>query len=292
MQIGAIFPSLEIGSDPSAIQDYAQAVEALGYQHLLIVEHILGFARGDFIGSFGPMTHETPFHEPLVLLGFMAGCTQRIEFVTGVLVLPMRETILVAKQAAEVDILSRGRLRLGIGVGWIPPEFAALNQEYATRGARSVEQIAIMRALWTEQSVTFHGRWHHLEAAGIAPKPVQQPIPIWLGGGSEQTLRRAARLADGWLPIGAPNEIAQAKIGRLRGYLAEAGRAEAAFGIHALPLVSAAAEPVWLAQVSGWRAIGATHLSVHTMRSGLSSPQSHIERLRHIRDVLSSEGII
>jgi probable F420-dependent oxidoreductase len=286
MHIGVTFPTLEIGTDPTLIRDYAQAVEDLGYHHILLLDHVVGFDRPDFVGSFGPMTHSTLIHEPLTLLSFLAACTQRIELVTGVLVLPQRQTVLVAKQAAEVDVLSGGRLRLGIGVGWIPAEFEALDQEYHNRGLRSEEQIAVLRALWTEPTITFHGRWHHLEAAGINPQPVQRPIPIWIGGYADPALRRVARIGDGWMAGGAPDSQAQATLDRLRGYVAEVGRPPAAVGVHALLVLGQESDMTWEAQVAGWRALGATHLSLDTMRVGLAQPQDHIKMLRRMKQVL------
>lgn len=197
MYLGAIFPQSEIGADPIAVRDIAQAAEDLGYHHLLAFEHVILPRKPEYRGYAGAATAEQPFHEPLVLFGYLAALTRRIELVTDVLVLPQRQTVLVAKQAAEVDVLSGGRLRLGIGVGWIPDEFAALGADYSNRGARSEEQIALLRALWTEPEVTFRGRWHQIEAVGISPLPVQRSIPIWIGGRVEATLRRAARLGDG-----------------------------------------------------------------------------------------------
>jgi probable F420-dependent oxidoreductase len=290
MQIGVIFPTLELGTDPIAIRDYAQAVEGLGYHHILLIDHVVGFDRSDFVSSLGPLTHSSLIHEPFVLLAYLAACTQRVELVTGVVILPLRPTALVAKQAAEVDLLSGGRLRLGIGVGWIEPEFAALNQEYHNRGVRSEEQIAVLRALWTEPVVTFHGRWHQLEAAGISPHPVQRPIPIWIGGHAEPALRRIARIGDGWMPMGVADSVAEATLARLRGYIAEAGRAPDAVGVHALLRLALEPETTWVEQVAKWRRLGATHLSVDTMGVGLAQPQDHIKMLHHMKDVLDGPG--
>ncbi|HEX5503687.1 MAG TPA: LLM class F420-dependent oxidoreductase [Thermomicrobiales bacterium] len=288
MRLGAVFPSLEIGNDPIAIRDYAQGVEALGYRHLLILEHVLGFDRPDFRSAVGGLTHASPFHEPLVLMGYLAACTRRIELVAGVLVLPLRQTALVAKQAAEVDVLSGGRLRLGVGVGWIEPEFTALNQDWHTRGARSAEQIAVLRALWTESVVTFHGRWHQIEAAGINPLPVQRPIPLWLGGSAEATLKRIARLGDGWITARPPNDEARALAGRLRAYIEAAGRATDAVGIEALLSLGKLPRAEWRGYVGDWRALGATHLSVNTMEQGYTSIQNHLDALRDARAVLEA----
>src|SRR5438270_11617945 len=205
MRLGVVFPQTEITADPIAVRDYAQAAEALGYTHLLAFDQVIGADTTHYRDWRGPYTYRTLFHEPLVLFGYLAGLTQRLEFVTGILILPQRQTVLVAKQAAEVDVLSRGRFRLGVGIGWNWVEYQALNEDFRNRGKRSEEQIAVLRALFTEESVTFHGRWHHIEAAGIKPLPIQRPIPIWIGGRSEATLERVAAMGDGWflqLPLG------------------------------------------------------------------------------------------
>src|SRR5262245_47535196 len=234
MRIGVVFPQTKIGADPTGVRDYAQALEQMGYRHILIYDHVLGAStksRPDWKGAYNS---EDMFHEVFVLYGYLAAITREVELVTGVLVLPQRQTALVAKQAAEIDILSGGRLRLGIGVGWNAVEYQALNENFHNRGARSEEQIALLRALWTEPVVTFTGRWHTVEDAGINPLPVQRPIPVWIGGYSDVTLRRAARLADGYFPAGKPtDDNVRAAIEQLHGYLRESGRPAGSFGIEA-----------------------------------------------------------
>ncbi|HEV2127583.1 MAG TPA: LLM class F420-dependent oxidoreductase [Thermomicrobiales bacterium] len=287
MHIGAIFPQSEIGADPIAVRDIAQAAEDLGYHHLLAFEHVILPGPPEYRGYAGAATAEQPFHEPLVLFGYLAALTQRIELVTDVLVLPQRQTVLVAKQAAEVDVLSGGRLRLGIGVGWIPNEFAALGADYSNRGTRSEEQIVVLRALWTEPVVTFRGRWHQIEAAGISPLPVQRPIPIWIGGRVEATLRRVARMGDGWFPLDEhPDDQAREKVERLRMYTVEAGRDPTAVGIEGFLSVSAVPRERWAKHAEGWRTIGATHLAVSTIGAGFASPQQHIDALQQVKEVL------
>lgn len=285
MQIGAVFPQTEIGADPVAIRDYVQAVEEMGYRHLLIYDHVLGASTATRPDWRGPYTSETQFHEPFVLFGYLAALTRRLELVTGVIILPQRQTALVAKQAAEVDVLSGGRLRLGIGVGWNPVEYEGLNEDFHTRGARSEEQIALLRALWTQPVVTFRGRWHQIDAAGINPLPVQRPIPIWIGGQSEATLRRVARLGDGWFPQRPPDE-ARPMVERLRAYTREAGRPPESVGVEARLSMGLVPESEWAAHADAWRAMGATHLCVNTMGAGLMSPQGHIDALRRIGAVL------
>jgi probable F420-dependent oxidoreductase len=286
MRIGVVFPQTEFGNDPGAIREYAQAAEAIGYRHILAYDHVLGAStrnRPDWSGSY---TSDTSFHEPFVLFGFWAAATQRIEFITGVLILPQRQTALVAKQAAEIDILSGGRLRLGIGVGWNEVEFEALNENFQDRGARSEEQIAVLRALWTEPVVDFRGRWHTIPEAGINPLPVQRPIPIWTGGHSERTLRRTARLADGWFPLGGPDDRMRAMIEQLREYAREVERDPAGIGIEARLDIARTEEAAWRSTIEAWRDLGATHACVNTMGAGFGSPAEHIEALRRVAEVL------
>ncbi|MEO7001769.1 MAG: LLM class F420-dependent oxidoreductase [Ktedonobacterales bacterium] len=289
MRIGAIFPQSEIGADPVIIRDYAQAVEELDYTHILAYDHVLGAGLASRPGWSGPYSSETLFHEPLTLFAWLAAITQRVELVTGVIILPQRQTALVAKQAAEVDVLSDGRLRLGVGVGWNPVEYQALNEDFATRGARSEEQIAVLRALWTQPTVTFNGRWHQIEDAGIMPLPVQRPIPIWIGGSAEVTLKRAARLGDGWFPQMAPDDKARAMVEQLRQYTREAGRDEQAVGIEARLSVGQVPEGQWASYADAWRALGATHLGVNTMNAGLTSPHEHIAMLRRVKASLGQQ---
>jgi probable F420-dependent oxidoreductase len=286
MHLGAVFPTLEIGNDPGAIRSYVQAVEELGYHHILLLDHIVGFDRPDFVSAVGPFTHESPFHEIFVLLGYIAACTTRVELATGVLILPLRQTALVAKQAAEVDVLSGGRLRLGVGVGWVRPEFEALDADWQTRGRRCEEQIEVLRALWAEPVVTFDGRWHKLERAGINPKPVRGSIPIWLGGGAEATLRRVATHGDGWFPLGATDDETRERVDRLRTYVREAGRAVDDVGIEAILQVSKVPETACAGFAAGWRALGATHLSVETMAMGFTSVEEHLALLRRVMDIV------
>ena len=288
MRIGAVFPQTEIGDDPSVIRDYAQAVEELGYTHILAYDHVLGAGLASRPGWRGPYSSETLFHEPLTLFAYLAAITRRVEMVTGVIILPQRQTALVAKQAAEVDVLSGGRMRLGIGVGWNTVEYQALNEDFSTRGARSEEQIAVLRALWTQPTVTFQGRWHHIEDAGIKPLPVQRPIPIWIGGSADTTLKRVGRMGDGWFPQMDPDERAGATIEQLREYTREAGREASAVGIEARLSIGQVPEDQWAPYAAAWQALGATHLGVNTMNAGLTSPQDHIAVLGRVIEKLGS----
>jgi len=288
MRLGVIFPQTEITADPTAVRDYAQAAEELGYDHLLTYDHVVGADTSIRPDWRGPYSIDSLFHEPLVLFGYLAGLTQRIELATGILILPQRQTVLVAKQAAEVDILTGGRFRLGVGIGWNEVEYQALNENFHNRGKRSEEQIAVLRALFTQRSVTFHGRWHHIEAAGLNPLPVQQPIPIWLGGASESTLKRAATMGDGWFPQQPPDKAAQ-MIERLRSYAREAGRDPEGIGIEGRISIAGSTPDDWARQTAAWSELGATHLGVNTMRAGLTSPQDHIDAIRRFKEAVSHE---
>ena len=290
MKIGVVFPQTEIGQDPAAIRDYAQAVESLGYTHILAFDSVVGANPVRPGGWDSPYTYQHDFHEPFVLFGFCAGVTRRIELVTGIVILPQRQTTLVAKQAAEVDVLSGGRLRLGIGVGWNPVEFEALGENIHDRGKRVEEQLEVMRLLWTRELVTYEGRWHRVPDAGIKPLPVQRPIPVWMGGESEAVLRRAARLADGWITLQTfrPGPAAQQTIDRLHGLVREAGRDPAAFGIEGRVALAQVPPAEWAKELAAWRAMrGITHLCVNTMGLGLPGPEEHVRTLERFKgDVL------
>ncbi|HEX5439671.1 MAG TPA: LLM class F420-dependent oxidoreductase [Ktedonobacterales bacterium] len=288
MRLGAIFPQTEIGNDPAAIRDYAEAVEAMGYQHILVYDHVLGANTASRPDWSGPYTSETPFHEIFVLFGYLAAVTRRVELVSGVVILPQRQTALVAKQAAAVDVLSGGRLRLGVGVGWNAVEFQALGEDFGNRGARIEEQIALLRALWGKTAITFQGRWHTVEDAGINPLPVQRPIPIWIGGAADVVLRRVARIGDGWFPQMSPNDHARALMEALRGYIREAGREASAVGIEARLTLSRTPESGWQQFAADWQTLGATHMGVNTMGMGFQSLDQHLDALRQVREALIS----
>ena len=231
MQVGVVFPQTEISADPQDIRTYAQAVERLGYSHILAFDHVLGADPTHRPGWQG-YTYREQFHEPFVLFGYLAAITH-LELVSGVIILPQRQTVLVAKQSAEVDVLSGGKMRLGIGVGWNPVEYEALGVDFHLRGRIVEEQIEVLRRLWSQEVITFKGQYHTITEAGINPLPVRRSIPIWTGGSADTILRRTARLADGWFPLGRPDEKMEQTIQRLKNYLREAGRDPNTFGIEA-----------------------------------------------------------
>lgn len=286
MQVGVVFPQLEIGSDPAAIRDYAQAAEELGYAHLLAYDHVLGADIQHHPGWNGPYNHKDMFHEPFVLFGYLAALTRRLQFVSGVIILGQRQTALVAKQAAEVDVLSEGRLRLGVGIGWNAVEYEALGENFHNRGRRSEEQIAVLRALWTQEVVNFQGRWHRITHAGLNPLPVQRPIPIWLGGRAEPVIQRVARLADGWFPQFRPDRAGEETMARLHQYARDAGRDPASIGIEGRVSIAGRAPEDWAQEAEAWKKLGATHLSVNTMGAGLRSPQEHINAVRQFKEAV------
>ncbi|MDQ3695651.1 MAG: LLM class F420-dependent oxidoreductase [Chloroflexota bacterium] len=286
MRIGVTFPQIELGNDPIAIRDYAQAIEGLGYTHLLAYDHVLSADWANRPEQRGTYDRDDPFHEVFVLFGYLAGLTTTLELVTGVLILPQRQTALVAKQAAEIDVLSGGRLRLGVGVGWNKVEYEGLDKVFDDRGVRSEEQIALLRALWTEPVISFDGRWERTTEAGINPLPVQRPIPVWIGGYVEATLRRIGRIGDGWFPWREPDETMRAAIERLHGYAVEAGRDPAAIGLEPQLTLAQTRPADWLPFVDGWRALGATHLCVNTMRNGFTTPDQHLAAITRVAAAL------
>ncbi len=287
MKIGVVLPQTEIGNDPAAIKAYAEAVEDMGFTHLLVFDHVLGANPERPGGWKGPYTYRYAFHEPFVLFGFLAAATRRLELVTGIIILPQRQTALVAKQAAAVDVLSGGRLRLGVGVGWNPVEFEALGESFTNRGKRIEEQIEVMRALWPKELVTFTGQHHRITDAGLNPLPVQRPIPIWMGGESEVVQRRMARIADGWMPHFRPGDPGQAMVDRLHGMIREAGRDPKTFGIEGRMAWPQIPPDDWSKELEAWRAMrGISHLCIHTAGLGLKTPADHIQTLRRFREAV------
>lgn len=280
IKIGVVFPQTEIGSDPTVIRDYAQTAEGLGFNHILAYDHVLG-ANPDRPGGFqGPYTFRTPFHEVFVLFGYLAGLTQKIEMATGILILPQRQTALVAKQAASLDVLSAGRLRLGIGIGWNEVEYTGLNENFHNRGKRIEEQVVLLRSLWANPLVDFHGSFHTIPDAGILPLPPRGTIPIWFGGHADPVIRRAARLGDGWMPNYPTVEAAMPTLDLLKQLLFEAGRQLESFGIEPRISYGKGNPHEWDRTVRAWQAAGATHLSFNTMGSGFQTPADHIQAIR------------
>ncbi|HEX6769092.1 MAG TPA: LLM class F420-dependent oxidoreductase, partial [Candidatus Binatia bacterium] len=232
-----------------------------------------------------PYSHLDMFHEPMVLFAFLAGVTKTIEFCTGIIILPQRQTVLVAKQAAALDVLSRGRVRFGIGIGWNSVEYEALGENFTNRGRRCEEQVEVLRQLWTKATVTLDGRWHKITDAGINPLPVQRPIPIWFGGSDERALGRLARLGDGWFPLVGPDEKCRAMIDKIRDWAKQAGREPQAIGIEGRVAYGQGVAEDWQRELAAWKNLGATHVSFNTMKAGLKSPSAHIEAIRAIAKV-------
>lgn len=280
MQIGLVYPQTEYPTDPAAVRDYAQAAEALGYSHVLAYDHILG-ANPDRPGGWnGPYTYRDPFMEPFLLFTYMAAVAPRLGFITGILILPQRETTLVAKQAAVLDVLCDGRFRLGVGTGWNEVEYTAAGYDFHTRGKRQEEQVELLKLLWTQELVTFKGRFHDIPDAGLNPLPVQRPIPVWFGGHADAVLRRVARLGDGWLPGFRTAEAAASHLDTLDRYLAEHDRGRADIGIEPrLHWGNGDLDALGRA-LEGWRAAGATHISLNTMGSGFRTAEEHLNAIR------------
>jgi probable F420-dependent oxidoreductase len=282
MQIGVVLPQLEIGADPAGVRAYVEAVRDMGYAHLLAYDHVLGADPPRHEGWSGPYTYQSLFHEPFVLYGFIAGIAPQLELVTGVIILPQRQTALVAKQAAEVDVLTGGRFRLGVGIGWNWVEYDGLGMNFKNRARRFEEQIELIRKLTSEPIVDFKGRYETVTAAGINPLPVQRPIPIWIGGSAESALKRAAEMADGFFPQRPLEGGWPATIEKMRGWAEAAGRNWSKFGIEARLNGASGTPDDWRAQVEEWTRLGATHMSVNTMGGKLGGAEGHVKRLREV----------
>jgi probable F420-dependent oxidoreductase len=284
LKIGVVFPQTEFGSDPTAVRDYAQTAEGLGYSHVVAYDHVLGANPDRPEGFIGPYTHEASFLEPFVLFSYMAGVTASLGFAPGVLVLPQRQTALVAKQAATLDVLSGGRLRLGVGIGWNAVEYRGMGEDFHTRGRRIEEQVALLRRLWTEPLVTFEGRWHRLPDVGINPLPVQRPIPVWFGGRADAALRRIARLGDGWMVHERSPAEARPQVEKFSGYLAQAGRSRSGVGLEARLNYGEGDAEAWAREIDAWRELGVDYLALNTMRAGLDTPAEHLGAIRRFAE--------
>jgi probable F420-dependent oxidoreductase len=286
MRFGVIFPQTEYPSDPAAVLEYGRTAEASGYDYLATYEHVLGANSNRPGGWKGPYDFQSSFLEPFVLFAFLSAVTDRIGLVTGVLVLPQRQTAVVAKQAATLDVLCRGRLRLGVGLGWNEVEYASLGQDFHTRGRRIEEQVRLLRRLWTEPLVTFDGRWDRVDDAGLNPLPVQRPIPIWFGGRDERMIRRAARLADGWILNYRSVEEARPGLDLLRASMEQEGRTGDAFGIEARLSYGGGDPAAWSAEIEGWQNLGVTHISLNTMRANLATAEDHLRAIRRFAEAV------
>jgi probable F420-dependent oxidoreductase len=294
MDYGTTIPITEFGGDLGAIREFVQAADDMGYAHIRMLDHVLG-ANPEYHPEVPQFyyTHESYIHEPFTLMGYLAAITKNVQFVTGILILPQRQTALVAKQAAEVDVLSGGRLKLGIGVGWNPVEYEALGEDFTNRGRRCEEQMTVMRELWTKEVVNFEGRWHRITHAGISPLPVQRPIPIWIGAGApaspippEASLRRIARSADGWFPLFPRDQAAKDAVARLHGYANEIGRDPATIGMEGSVRGAGRNPEDWLSDIKEWEELGATGVSVGTGGAGLTSADQHIDVLRQFKEAM------
>jgi probable F420-dependent oxidoreductase len=264
IKLNATMSLSDMGGDPGTVKAFAQAVEGLGYDGIGVPDHVLGVnvaSRPDWGNRNTSADH---FHDPFVLFGFLSACTQRVELSTQVLILAQRQAALVAKQAASLAVLSEGRLRLGVGVGWNPVEFVGLNENFSDRGRRSEEQVEVLRALWREPHVDFSGKWHRIEDAGINPLPPGGHIPVWFGGHAEATLQRIAKWGDGWIMLAHEQgpDAAQA-FGRLRELVVAAGRDPQAVGIEVWTSIGTGDEDAWRAEFKGWKALGVTHVTLN-----------------------------
>jgi probable F420-dependent oxidoreductase len=280
MRIGVTFPQSDLELDASATREFAQRAEEMGFDHIVAYDHVLGAGRKDRPDWDGFHDEHDRFHEILALFAYLAGVTQSVELVSGILCLPQRQTAMVAKQAATIDQLSGGRLRLGVGVGWNHLEFESLGEPFRNRGRRIEEQIAVLRALWTQSTVEFAGEFHSLPDMGINPLPIQQPIPIWYGSGAEKILDRVVRLADGWMPESRVPEKIAPQLEKLRGMLEQAGRDPETFGLQGRLSVRQGDPDLWREYYGWYRDNGFTHFCVSTIWSGASTLDEHFGLLQ------------
>ncbi len=288
MQFGAVFPQIEFGHDPQAVKDYAQMLEAIGLQYIDAYDHILGANPNRPGGWRGLYTYQSEFLEPFILYAYIAAFTKSLTLATNIIILPQRQTALVAKQAATLDVLSNGRVRLGVGLGWNEVEYTGLNENFHNRGKRIEEQVALLRALWTEPLVTFSGKYHTIPDAGLNPLPVQRPIPIWFGGTADAALQRIARIADGWMINFRKPEEARPAIEKLRDNLQKAGRDPNGFPLEARISYGDGNPETWKQLLKEWRELGATYISVNTMGAGLDTPQKHMDAVRKFAEAIKT----
>ena len=278
MRIGVVFPQTELGGDVGAVRAYGERVDELGYTHILAYDHVVGADPVIHQNWSGPYNVDTTFHEPFVMFGYLAAVTS-VELVTGIIILPQRQTALVAKQAAEVDLLTAGRLRLGVGIGWNAVEYEALSKDFTNRGRRLEEQIELMRRLWTESTVTFDGTYETVTGAGLNPLPVQRPIPVWIGGVAEAALRRAGRMADGWFPMVPPGQHLDAARDIVSAAASQAGRDPSTLGMEGRIGWGEGGVDELVKHAARWREAGATHIAVNTMGGGFETPDDHLDAL-------------
>ena len=283
MEIGAVFPHNEIGTDPQAIKDYAQGVEELGVTHLLIYDHVLGADRDRPGGFEGPYDKDIAFHEPFTTFAFIAAVTQKLDMITTVMILPQRQTVLVAKQAAELAILSNNRFKLGIGVGWNAVEYVGLNENFHDRGKRQAEQVELMRLLWESEVLEYKGNYHQIDKASINPRPSLR-VPIWFGGGAPKLIQRCAELGDGWIPLMGPNDKAKAMLDEIREKRAAKGLSWEDFGVQAQAQYAGGNPELWAKHASKWRDLGASHLAIATHNAGQTDVQGHLKRIQEYLD--------
>ena len=290
MQTGVVFPQYEVGADLGGVRAYAQAAQDLGFEYMLTADHVLGADPAGYPGWDRPYRHDTVIHEPMILFAHLAAVAPKLGFMPNVIILPQRQAVLVAKQAAELDLITEGKFRLGVGIGWNPVEFEGLGMEFKNRARRFEEQVDLMRKLWTEPSLSFQGQYHTITNAAICPLPIQRPIPIWIGGSAEPAIKRAARIADGFIPLApiAGTSGWDETVAKLHCWLREAGREPSSFGIEARMSAGTGTPDDWRRALKTWQRLGASHLGVATSGGGLVGADAHIQRLREVRAVLDA----
>jgi len=290
VRIGAVFPQTEIGADPDQIAGYARGVQELGFRHIIAYDHVLSGSQQAHHPKLVKRYDETsPFHEVFVLFGYLAAIVPSLEMVTGVLILPQRQTALVAKQAATLDLLTGGKTRIGVGIGWNDIEYQGLGEQFTNRGKRFEEQIEVLRSLWSDPIVNYEGTWHTIEHAGLAPMPAQRPIPLWIGGGAEVAVRRAVRIADGFFATSGSQATYERLMAIIRDEMRVRDRDPATFGIEPRILVAGTTAEDWRQSFAWWREQGISHLSVNTMGAGFTEISQHLDALESVLAALSGQ---
>jgi probable F420-dependent oxidoreductase len=295
MKLGVMLPLLDVGGEPDMVRRFGEEAERLGYDHLSAADHVLGVNAETRREYAQRNNSQDMFHDPFVLFAFLAACTTRVEFSTQVLILPQRQTVLVAKQAACLDVLCKGRFRLGVGIGWNSAEFISLNENFTNRGRRSVEQVRLMKALWAEPHVSFDGHWHKVDDAGINPLPPRRAIPLWFGGHQDATLHRIAYYGDGWIMLAfPPGNEARAEFAKLRAYAKDAGRDPASLGIEVWTSTGDGGPAAWRDEIRFWKDAGVTHVTLnntfgryHHKRIAETSAAAHLDAMTRYREAVA-----
>ena len=284
-RLGVVFPQVRFFGTPDDIRAFARGAEDAGFDHILAYDHVLGASKATRPGWAGPYSSDDPFQEPFVLFAYMAAVAPSLEYATGVIILPQRQTALVAKQAANVDYLTGGKLRLGVGIGWNAVEYEGLNEPFGNRARRFVEQIDLIRQLTSHESIDYRGEWHRIDNAGIKPLGAQRPLPIWIGGSAEVAVRRGARIADGFMVNGVTEKAHRGAMSILRDELEKQDRPWQTFGVDARVDVAKGTAETWKRDFERLRGENVSHVTLVTIGERFPEFSQHLERLAEAKRI-------